>query len=1269
MSRRPDAVASAPAAIAAGGNIGSVSSTYIGTQVLGMSAMPVAAAVKDPGSVFTAVGVESFTGREWLAGAVDRFIAASPCGYVFVEAEAGLGKTAFAAWLVRTRGWLSHFSRYAGGRTVRGALQNLSAQLVTGYELDDEAPGGMLADWAQTPGGFENLLRLAAARARQDGKPLTLVVDGLDEAEPSEHGLPFGLPALLPEGAHVVATYRTGFSPGRPDSESVTLRISKTDQRNTSDIASFLCEAVTEDVLAARLAEASTDPARFAAMLAERCDGVWVYLRYVLQEIRLGLRPPGTVSDLPSGLLRYYADQIRHWRQDPAWDDGLLPLLATLGVAGEPLPAAVLARLAGDLSIGSARRWCDFTFRPLLTATRATHAGAPLRYEIYHASFRDLLQAMPGQLHPASDGSYELEALTDVLRQAAGNAHDRIASKYLTDFGSLHTGLATLAQDPAAAARIDDGYALRYLAGHLDCAGRIPELHQLLAATHPDSGGREASVWFTAHDRADCLSSYLNDLTSARHSSIAATRDAMSRHQPAPSLGVEVRYALMAASMTSRAVGISPVLLELLVRNGLWSPGRVLDHARRLTDPSSRYQALLAACQNLDTVERPAILQEALAAAAAIGDEYFCAWALVVLAPQLPPDQRADVLSQALAAATAVSNEDARAGMLAGLAPQLPPDLLGRALAAASAIRSEDARARALAALAPQLPPVLMGGALVAATAISSRTARAGALAGLAPQLPPDQRADVLAQAFAAATAIRSETARAGALAGLAPLVPPDQRADVLAQAFAAATAIRGETARAGALAGLAPLLPPDLLGRALAAADAIRGETARAGALAALAQQLPPNQRADVLAQALAAATAVSNEDARAGMLAGLAPLLPPDLLGRALAAATAIRDESTRAGALAGLAPQLPPVLLGRALAAAIAIRGETARAGALAGLAPQLPPDQRADVLGLALAAAIAISNRIARAGALAGLAPQLPPVLLGRALAAAIAIRDEDARAGALAGLAPQLPADQRADVLGLALAAATAIRSGYTCARALAVLAPQLPPEKRADLMAQALVAAVAIRDETARARMLAELAPQLPPDLLPPALAVATAIRDLGARAGALAGLAPQLPPDQRADVMAQALAVAVAIRDEDARAGALAGLAPQLPPDLLGRALAVATAIRSEDARALVLAGLAPELPPELLDHALVSAPKRNTAAIAAILRRGGSVLSCAGDESLLQLFRASLDGTDRSACLSFIEVMAPCIGEAGGAQAVQECVRAIADVHRQWP
>ena len=425
---------------------------------------------------------------------------------------------------------------------------------------------------------------------------------------------------------------------------------------------------MAEEVLAARPAEAGVDPAEFAAVLAARCDGVWVYLRYVVDEVRIGLRQPGAVADLPTGLRDYYADQIRRWQRDPAWDSGLLPLAATLAVAGEPLPAASLARLAGDLDPIAVRRWCDFTFRPLLTTTQAPAAGLPQRYEIYHASFREVLKAHHGPPDPGGDEPSEAAALADELAQAAIAAHSRIADTYLACFGGLDTGLPLLGVDPGIGGA-EGGYPLRHLARHLQHAGRSADLHRLLAVDQPAAQGRRVNLWFAAHDHADCINSYLDDLARASSDSALTTGQARKRRQPAASLGTQIRYALMTASIISRTASISTELLEQVVRTGLWSPARGLDHARRLTDPHSRFDALI-------TVHR-----------------------------HLPADEQSKVLAEALAAATAITDVDARAQALAVLAPHLPAELLPQALTAATAITSDSSRARALAAWPPACPP------------------------------------------------------------------------------------------------------------------------------------------------------------------------------------------------------------------------------------------------------------------------------------------------------------------------------------------------------------------------------------------------------------------------------------------------------------------------------------------------------------------------------------------------------------------------------------
>jgi hypothetical protein len=575
------------------------------------TAVPVALAVKDPGSVFTAVDVEAFTGREWLTSKVDEFFASHHCGYVSVVSEAGLGKTAFAAWLVMTRGYLSHFSRFADGRSIAAALQNLSAQLIRQFDLDDVAPGGMLPDWTGTPSGFESILGRAAAKARQAGRRVVLVVDGLDEAEQSGDGRWFGLPRMLPEGVYVVATYRTGLSPGRSDSPTQVLRINRTDPRNTEDMRGYLIRVTRQKGLADRLTEAGTDQAWFIEQLIQGTGGIWLYLRYILDEVRLGLRSPDALLGLPARLLDYYADQIHRWKQRPDWNDAFLPLLSTIGVAAEALPVTTLAQLAGGLDEATVRTWCHLTARPFLTATPSGVAGGPLRYAIYHASFREALTARPyDHITEPSNAPPELEALADEMRPAIISAHSRIVDGYLSRLGNPELDDRDRITELG---ELDDGYALRWLAFHLICADRDDDLHRLLARS---SQGH--NVLFEVHVEAGDPAGYVRDVTLARQST--------------PRLALQLRYAIMEASIASRSTMLPPVLLSELVRRRVWTPSRALNLVEQMTDERSQVQALSAIAAHLPSEE----LAQAMTLAVGVQDRKERADALVALIPRAP---------------------------------------------------------------------------------------------------------------------------------------------------------------------------------------------------------------------------------------------------------------------------------------------------------------------------------------------------------------------------------------------------------------------------------------------------------------------------------------------------------------------------------------------------------------------------------------------------------------------------------------------------------
>ncbi|MEH1857970.1 MAG: NB-ARC domain-containing protein [Nostoc sp.] len=738
---------------------------------------------------------------------------------------------------------------------------------------------------------------------------------------------------------------------------------------------------------------------------------------------------------------------------------------------------------------------------------------------------------------------------------------------------------------------LDDGYIHQYLVWHLEKAGQLEDIHQLLR----EESATGSNGWYEAREQLAQTGGYITDISRAWKLAEANWTES--------TLSLQCRYALISASMNSLAANLPANLLVALVKNKMWTPEQGLAYA--LQQPESQKVYSLTKLVNYLTPNLQELaLQKALAAARAIQDESNRAYALSALADKLP-----DILLEALAAARAIQDESNRAYALSALAEKLPPELLPKALAAARAIQYS--HAKALSALAQKLPyilpealaaaraiqdeffrvealsalaqklPELLPEALAAARAIQDEFFRAKALSALAQKLP-----DILPEALAAARATQDDFYRAKALSALAQKLPdilPEALAAarviqyfhakalsalaqklpyILPEALAAARAIQHEFFRVEALSALADKLP-ELLPEALAAARAIQDEHLRANALSALAQKLP-----DILPEALAATRAIQHEFSRADPLSALADKLP-DILPEALAAARATQDEHLRANALSTLAEKLPPELLPEALAAARAIQSESHRAKALSALADKLP-----DILPEALAAARAIQDEYFSANALSALAQKLPNIL-PEALAAARAIQDEYYRANALSALDKKLP-----DILPEALAAARAIQDKSNRAEALSALAQKLP-----DILPEALAAVRATHHEPLRANALSALAQKLP-DILPEALAAVRAMQSESHRAKALSALAQKLP-----DILPEALAAARAIQSESHRADALSDLAQKLPPELLPEALAAARAIQDESNRAYALSALAQKLPPELLPEALAAA------------------------------------------------------------------------------
>lgn len=810
-----------------------------GTLNLGATGdIPVDEAVRDLGPLFADVLQDGFGGRRWLIDRIERFLAERPCGYLWIEGDAGVGKTALAAHLVREHGWAGHFSRLTRGGSASVALRNLAGQLAVTHGL---APGGLLpARWC-APEGFAALLDKLSP-------PVVLVVDGADEAEHVPGAQPWGLPNELPEGVFVVGTYRTGSPPPRSAPPASVLRLAAGDPRNVADLVAHATRVQPD------LADAT------------RCAGVWVYLRYVLNEIRQGAR--AATDPLPAGLFRYYADHLESWRRA-----GALPLASTLAVAGEPLGARQLAALS-DVDEAVAREHLHRTLRPFLSTTDGPDGRC---FALYHAGLREFLTGV----RPGDDAQEQDWQWWDTLSSAATAAHDRVASHYLT--------------------AANGGYPLRHLASHLVAAGREEDLHRLLRADDPDRPGPPA--WFTAHDHADTIDDFLSDIALARDLHARETDRALAAGQPAPTLCDEAHYDLVVASVISRTNAISPELVAALVSGGVWTKARATAHALRLPTATARASVL-------------AVLGDvplALAEAEQIESAYARAEVLLKLIP-LDADRRPDLVVKALRATADISGEHHQAGALADLAPWLTPAQLDTARALAEHITQPHARARALTALGN------LTGALAAIRAISAEQERADALAALAPTLPS---ADLPA-ALAVAQAITGSH-RLIAIAAVAAHLPerdrvltsllytpiPDHRAAVytalarhlpaaIGPALAAVLALGEPDERGEALATLAPLLTEPQLTEAL---GTVESPHAHARCLTALARQLAEPQPTD-------APHTVEPPQVHARRPTALASRLPErrQIVRRAHEAAMRITNADDRAEALTRLAPLLP-------------------------------------------------------------------------------------------------------------------------------------------------------------------------------------------------------------------------------------------------------------------------------------------------------------------------------------------------------------------------
>ena len=393
-----------------------------------------------------------FTGRKWVEQELDRWLAGGGNRVFVIVAEPGVGKSAIAAWLGKTRtddvvG--IYFCTHQLSRSLDP--QQFVACLVG--QLCAKLPGLAEAVEARHPAvrrptaadAFRELVVEPAATLPPPTRPQLIIVDSLDEAASQEGETVLDVLVKhapdLPAWLRVLATTR----PEEPVLSRIRalgmFALSADRPENLSDLDRYIAARLASAALAERV---GTGAAAVARQIESRAEGNFLYACLVLDALADGSLAEADVGQLAPGLAAFYgADFSRRFPDLDAYADQYAALLRVLAAARGPLSFSLLARVSGEPAEVLNRRLLR-----LRSYLRVAGRGEAVRYGLFHKSLQ--------------------EWLTD--REAAG--------LYWCDASTGHAQLAEVLLGDWRA----DEYALRHLPGHLVETQRWPDLERLLSA-------------------------------------------------------------------------------------------------------------------------------------------------------------------------------------------------------------------------------------------------------------------------------------------------------------------------------------------------------------------------------------------------------------------------------------------------------------------------------------------------------------------------------------------------------------------------------------------------------------------------------------------------------------------------------------------------------------------------------------------------------------------------------------------------------------------
>jgi hypothetical protein len=428
---------------------------------------------------------ESFVGRDWLLERFDGFLRQDGERYLVFTGEPGIGKSAFAAHLTRIRkvhafhfceakvGWSIDPQSFV--RTLRGQLihnlpefgSDLLKQEKTQVEINPDIQIGTMYGGSVTAVNINELIvqkdsaaeafqRLVGgplvrwARSHQDQQAV-LLVDDLNEAIQADYPLTIlGLIAMTsvwPSNIRWVLTSRPG--PHLNVLNAVQVMISDALEENTNDVRTHVSNILGGLVFQKALRAQGLSTITLVEDLVQRADGNFLYLHYVLAELRdkAFREEPILIDMLPVGLDKVYRALLQRAvsNRDDLWRMVYRPIIGVLVAAYEGLTFEELKNFSGV----SAQAVND-AINDLGEFLNLSLATDPPRHLLYHSSFA--------------------EFLTDRERSV----------DYWIDTSDYHARIATYYLDRATRWDEIDPYGSKFLVTHLIKVSRFEDVYALV---------------------------------------------------------------------------------------------------------------------------------------------------------------------------------------------------------------------------------------------------------------------------------------------------------------------------------------------------------------------------------------------------------------------------------------------------------------------------------------------------------------------------------------------------------------------------------------------------------------------------------------------------------------------------------------------------------------------------------------------------------------------------------------------------------------------